>query len=120
MRTIKADTTDEQILNQIVVARQTMVKVATSLEPTDLRSLGKAMVDASQAVYNAETLASAQIHYRDILASDPASAPKYLMRIMTQGANDRWSGRGNDSERSAYDAVLAWINNQMYCDEFGE
>lgn len=108
---IDANTTDEKILANVVSTKAALVKIATEAVESEYL-LGEKMVQAAQAVRNAEALACAQTTYRNICQKNPARRASFLFDSVIR-TDDTWSGRGNDSTRSAQDAVRQWVENQM-------
>ena len=110
-RQITAETTDEQIMAPVKQAQAALLEVVTEAATSEYQR-GEALVKSAQVVYNAEIVASAAFGYRDVVrnTSDPMKAMEYLMRLAVRGADDNWSGRGNDSKRSAHDEVLRFVD----------
>lgn len=109
MNHIAADTADEQILSASVAARKALLKLAAeSVESEYLQ--GGELVKLAQRVKNAEAVAVAALRYRDMLkrSDDKAERLLHLAGLLANGADDTWSGRGNDSNREAHDAVRAF------------
>jgi hypothetical protein len=109
-RQITAQTTDGVISQPVTLARQALVTFASeSVE--GLGMTGETLVEKAQAVMNAEAVAMAAYGYRNVLSntSDPSKAMEYLMSLLTKGADDTWSGRGNEARRSAHDQVVAFV-----------
>lgn len=110
MRNVTAATTDEQIVAPIADAKTALAEYATE-QVTGEFQVGERLVGLAQAVRNAEELASAQLHYRDILVNKPENAPFYLIDLLSR-TDDSWSGRGNDSRRSASDVIRRWASDE--------
>lgn len=105
---ITASTTDEQITAQIDNAKQALARAVAD------RTLdGESMLRKAQYVVNAEALARAQYTYRNVLRNNPERRVEYLFDLLARGADDAWSGRGNDSRRAAADEVRKWADQQF-------
>lgn len=109
---ITAETTNDQILEQIKVAQANLMEKALEASSSEFQ-MGKDLVHAAQAVRNAEALASAQIQYKSVLANKPENAVALLASLLGRGADDTWSGRDNDSARAAFDVVRQWTSNEL-------
>ena len=109
---ITATTTDEQILANVNYTKQALAAAVARTFETEYVT-GESLVQAAQAVRNTETLAGAQMQYRDVLANRPEAALRFLFELVARGADDKWSGRGNDSNRSAHDTVVDWAKQEV-------
>lgn len=108
--TITATTTDESILANVQHAKDRLaILAATAVE--DEHFVGEQLVRAAQQVRNAEELARVQLQYRNVLRNKPKNALPFLLDVLARGADDTWSGRDNESKRSAFDAVTSWVRN---------
>lgn len=110
---ITADMTDEQIQAPAKRAREEMLTVALEAQESEFLQ-GDKFVRAAQSVKNAEAVAGAAhtlLRMRQNEKSD-MDILLYLMGLLTRGADDTWSGRGNDSNREAHDAVRKFAEDQ--------
>lgn len=112
---ITTTTTEAEIMRPVEIAKQQVKSIA------DLASLNhevlnaEAMVDAAQNAFNAETLAMAQISFQRTLRNPDINIEGILKTLfqMATKTDDGWSGRKNDSRRSAQDAVRDWADSQI-------
>ncbi|GAA4680638.1 hypothetical protein [Nocardioides nanhaiensis] len=108
------DTTDATILANVETARARVIGLCNE------RASATDIAEAALLVANAEGMASARIAYRntlrnaaDHLRHDPThpevveAARTYLRDLILSGADDTWSGRGNDARRARHDGFLA-------------
>lgn len=109
MRTITANTTDDQILAAVHSAKKALVDFATECLGEDVMR-GERLVALAQNVRTAEDLAHFQIQYRDICKAKPENRIFFLVNVVTR-RDDTWSGRQNDSRRSSMDAICAWASD---------
>ena len=112
---ITADMTDEQILAPVQRAKATLASKATEAV-TDDHMLGERLVAAAEDVAVAEAVASAALRYRNVLKSEGVTAlalTQSLMGLLVRGADDSWSGRGNDLKRTMHDAVRKFAEDQF-------
>ena len=109
---ITAQTTDEQIFANLVAAKKTLAEFAAEQIGSDIVQ-GERLVALAQNVRTAEDLAGVQLQYRSVLANKPENAMAYLLSVVTR-RDDTWSGRQNDSRRSAMDAICAWANDAAF------
>lgn len=111
---ITAETTDEQILATIKSAQATLLEDVTEAMGSEYQ-MGDRLVQMAQNVMSAEAVASVALQYRDVLKGDYSDEArlKFLLSHLTQGPDDTWSGRKNDSKRSANDAVRAFVSEQF-------
>lgn len=73
---------------------------------------GEELRGLAQNVYTAETLMQAQLRYLRVCRTAPNDRLEELFDIAVGGAADTFSGRSNDSRRSAFDAVRSWATDQ--------
>ena len=113
-RRITAETTDEQILSGIVSAKQELLEFVTAEIDSEYLK-GDRMVGLAQNVYSQEAVATVAMTYRNMLqnGADVQKRTQYLLSVLTRGADDTWSGRQNDSKRSAFDAVRSFVDAQF-------
>jgi len=120
MRNITAQTTEADIIAPVIAARQAMAEKAAEVakasneNPTEFFLEGEALRGLAQNVVSAEALMSAQLRYLSVCKNKPENRLKVLFSIVGRGADDSWSGRGNDSKRSAFDAVRDWATDQAF------
>ena len=95
---ITAATTDDQILASITVAKQKLSEVAAEAASSE------ELVNAAQAVRNAEELARVQLQYRNHLAHE-ASDLQIMKFLLNATRVD------NDSTRAAADVVRTWADS---------
>jgi len=117
---ITAQTTDEQILAPVVKAKNDLLEMATEFAGSEFQG-GERLVGAAQNVRSAEAVCQVAFEYRNVLrnTSDPQKATEYLVSVLCRGSDDTWSGRGNDSRRSANDAVRAFVTEMFDNLRFG-
>lgn len=112
MRNITADTTDADILAPLEAARESLVTLAQG------RGRAEDLAASALAVCEAEGIAATQIAYRNALRGaaerrhmNPthpevrAVAAQCVTDLVLAGADDTWSGRGNDARRARYDGT---------------
>lgn len=111
---ITKDSTIDQIMAPVFRARNELVQLAHQSMEAQM-FLGPELVADAQKVRNLEALASVQIDYVRVMQTEPGdnARNRFLMSVMTRGADDRWSGRENDSKRSAFDAVAKWVSEEF-------
>lgn len=112
---ITAETTDEQIMAPVLAARKSLQDVLNEQKDSEYL-LGERMVRAAQAVRDAEAVSAAAFSFRNVVAKkgdDNLILTQSLMGLLVRGADDTWSGRGNDSNRSAHDAVRRFAEDQF-------
>lgn len=116
-----AQMTDEQINARVVAAREEMLTVAQEAIESEFHQ-GEKLVRAAQAVASAEAIASAEYTFVRVLANgaDRTKQVEYLMTVLSRGADDEWSGRGNDSKRASFDAVRRWASDQFDHIKYGD
>lgn len=111
MRKITENTTKEEIFAPVVKAKEALAIEANKALENDY-VVGDYLVQRAQAVRNAEALARAQMQYVWVLNEDADRAKDFLFGLVTE-MNDKWSGRGNDSIRESYDAILQWARSEF-------
>lgn len=112
MKNITADTTDADILAPLEAARESLVTMAQG------RGRAEDLAAAALAVCEAEGMAAARIAYRNTLVGAAkhrgmstthpevrAVAEQAVTDLVLAGADDTWSGRGNDARRARYDGT---------------
>lgn len=109
---ITAETTDESIIAQIAYAKTRLQEGAAEAAATE-HFMGEHLVSLAQNVYSAETLANAQMGYRNVCQNAPENRVFFLADLAAKGADDRWSGRNNDSNRAAHDAIIGWARDEI-------
>lgn len=108
-QTITAETTNEQIVEKLFVAKRAMFEFATT-EMESAYANGARFVSMAQNVRSTQALVEAQIGFRDVLAGNkPEAAVYYLLEICAR-SEDRSSGRDNDSIRACQDAIRGWAS----------
>lgn len=80
--------------------------------PEEFYLRGEALVGLAQNVASAEALMRVQLQYLSVCKNKPENRLPFLFSLLARGADDSWSGRRNDSNRSSFDAVRAWASNQ--------
>jgi hypothetical protein len=113
-RTITTETTDEQILAPIKTAKQALLDFVTA-EVDGEYLKGDQMVALAQNVMTAEAVANVAMRYAQVVRAEATTLRKmeFLVGLLTRGADDTWSGRKNDSARSAHDAVRSFVEDQV-------
>lgn len=100
IKSITAETTDEQILAATVAIRAEIAQMATvgNGAARDFAGLANQLAEA-------EGRANAYAVIRDCLANDvePVGIEKALTHQLLNGADDTWSGRTNDVRRAWFD-----------------
>lgn len=107
-----AETTDDTILAPLEAARESLVALAQG------RGRAEDIAASALAVCEAEGVAATRIAYRNALRvaaerrhMDPthpevrAVAAQCVTDLVLAGADDTWSGRGNDARRARYDGT---------------
>lgn len=107
-------TTEEQILGPIVTAKQRLAESAANSVDRNFQ-VGQHLLGLAQNVYSTEEVAHHQMQYRNMVTSgvSPEYRARFLMEVLGRGADDGWSGRRNDANRSAHDAVRSWVSEQF-------
>ena len=96
---ITAETADEQILANVRKLKEHMALLATGPSVS-----AEEFVTQAIRISYAEGEAAARVMYRDALMRvDEERGKKYLLTQVLNGADDTWSGRGNDGRRARYD-----------------
>ena len=119
MMNITATTTKAQIIAPVLEARTALAKYAAKVakdsdqNPETFFVAGEALLLLAQKVRSKEVLMRNQLSYLSIIGRSVSSRMTFLMEIATQGADDTWSGRKNEANRSAHDLVLSWVEDQM-------
>lgn len=109
---ITAATVESSIMAPVDQAKRNLQIAATAAVDT-ANLVGEGLLAAAQEVMDAEALASAQITYLRVCQNNPARRMDYLFDLVAGGADDSWSGRKNDSRRSAHEGVRRWVQDQV-------
>lgn len=101
---VTATTTDEQILAPVVGMKRALTN---SDEIVSAEALGQKV----QAIAYEEGRSAVRYAYRNALAGGAtvAKAKDHVVGLLLNGADDAWSGRGNDVKRSIYDGKCAEV-----------
>lgn len=102
------DTTEEQLIEPIKVAREALRKILDAEEPDSERMLGavhEIWAQEALARFRHEVVGCLQ-HYGEYATQERDKALRNLfIAVLTRGADDEWSGRRNDARRVAFDIV---------------
>lgn len=109
---ITADTTDAEILAPVEAARESLIELAQA------RSRSEDIAKSALYVCEVEGAAAARIAYRNALLGAAAHrgmatthpevrqiAEQAVADLVFAGADDTWSGRGNDAARARFDGI---------------
>jgi hypothetical protein len=112
---ITATTTQQSILAQVETAKTDLWLFVRNITTGSEQSLmrGEELVKKAQRVRDAEALAHVQLAYLQTCRLAPEERINFLIRTLSREPEDTWSGRGNDSVRSANDAVRTWAASQV-------
>lgn len=115
---ITATTTEASIIAPVIAARKTLAEDAAEFaaecdaNPEEFYLRGDRLVNGAQNVASAEALMRVQLQYLVVCKNSPQNRLPFLFSVLARGADDSWSGRRNDSNRSSFDAVRGWASSQ--------
>ena len=109
---VTAKTTDEQLFAPIQAARKALAEAAAGDEVDGCRLAGYV-----NDVASAEGAANARYRYRAVMRQDGGTHEKamaHVVALMFNGADDTWSGRGNDAKRAKFDGYCEAANRMQW------
>lgn len=108
--TVLATATEHDLMEPVRRHRERLVTAATEGQAAD------ELATIVEAITRAEAVAKVRYTVGQMLANGSASndIEGYLTDRLIAGADDSWSGRGNDLKRAAFDAVRDEIRDLLY------
>lgn len=111
---ITATTTEADIFKAVAYHREQLIIQAADANVDRLVGLAQNVV-STQALANVQVqyLRLQQALFVDGIDEENANRRRlgFLMQVLTNSPDDEWSGRGNDSRRSANDAIRSWVRS---------
>lgn len=112
-KNITKATTEDSLWEKAKAARVSLAELVAESQTSEYL-LGDRLVQYAQNVKTSEAVANAQHTYLKMVQRDATEVEllRYLLSLVGRGPDDTWSGRGNDSNRSAFDGVRSWASDQ--------